>query len=97
MPWCSAPPRRPQSPGVPAAIGIVDAPFHAFGEEAHRVWNGQVDPLAVRERLDAIRLVVENDDRVVPQAENIVHVDPDVIRPCHGPQRFIDAIELWSW
>src|SRR5437773_10331182 len=97
MQWSPAAPRRPQSLGAPSAVRIVDAPFHAFGEEAHRVLNGQVDPLAVRERLHAIGLVVENDDCILSEAEDIVHVDPDVIRACDSPQSFLHAIELRSW
>src|SRR5438128_11225715 len=96
MPGRAAAIRRPQSSGAPPAVGIVDAPFHAFGEEAHRVWNAQVDPLAVRERLNAIGLIVENDDGVLSKAKDVVHVDPDVIRACDSPQSFLHAIELWS-
>src|SRR5690242_20945813 len=41
---------RPHRSPLPAALGIVDAPVHALGVEAHRVRHAQVDELAVDQR-----------------------------------------------
>src|SRR5262245_41888841 len=76
MPRRAAAPRHPQSPRVPPAVEIVDAPVHSLGEEAHRVWDGDVDPLPVRERLHTVRLIVEYDHGVFAQAEDVVDVYP---------------------
>src|SRR5213083_2192636 len=78
VPWRAAAPRRPQSPGAPAAVGIVDASLKSFGEKSHRIRDGDVGPLPICKRLHAVGLIFENDHGVFTKAEDIVDVDPYV-------------------
>ena len=96
VPWRAAAPRRPQSPGAPAAVGIVDASLKSFGEKCHRIRDGNVDPLPICKRLHAVGLIFENDHGVFAKAEDIVDVDPYVIRARNSSQRAFDAVELRS-
>ncbi|PYR25723.1 MAG: hypothetical protein DMF92_20025, partial [Acidobacteria bacterium] len=96
VPRRAAAKRRPQSPGAPPTVGIVDAPLHSLREERHRVRDGDVDPLPIRERLHPIGLIVEDHHRVFAQSEDVMHVDPDVIRACDSPHRTFHTIELRS-
>src|SRR6266566_775201 len=96
VPWRAAAPRRPQSPGAPAAVGIVDASLKSFGEKPHRIRDGNVDPLPICKRLHAVGLIFENDHGVFAKAEDIVDVDPYVIRARNSSQRAFDAVELRS-
>src|SRR5437016_5350072 len=96
VPWRAAAPGRPQSPGAPAAVGIVDASLKSFGEKCHRIRDGDVGPLPICKRLHAVGLIFENDHGIFTKAEDIVDVDPYVIRARNSSQRAFDAVELRS-
>src|SRR2546423_7030802 len=75
---------HPQSPALPAAVRIVDSAVHAFREEAHRIRNAQLDDLPVRQCVERIREITGPDRDVPAQAEDVVLVDPGVVRPLGG-------------
>src|SRR2546427_6719724 len=75
---------HPQSSALPAGLRIVDAAVHALGEEAHGIRNAQLDDLPVRQRVERIREIAGADRRVRAQAQDVVLIDPGVIRPLGG-------------
>src|SRR5262249_9952888 len=70
---------RPQSPPLPAGIGVVDASVEAFGEEAHRIRHAELDELAVHEHVQRIRIVTGGDRNILAQPERVVLIDPGVV------------------
>ena len=50
-----------------------------------------MDPLPVCEGLHPVGLILEDDHRVFAQAEDVVDVDPHVIRARDGPERALHA------
>src|SRR5216117_731753 len=87
VPWCAAAPRRPQSPGAPAAVGIVDASLKSFGEKCPRIRDANLDLLAICKRLQTDGLIFENDHSVFPEAEDTGDVAAHEIRARNSPQR----------
>ena len=70
---------HPQSPALPASLRIVDTAVHAFGEEAHRIRDAQLDDLPIRQRVQRIREIAGTDGRVGTQTQDVVLVHPGVV------------------
>src|SRR5215470_4238954 len=70
---------RPHRPPLPAGLGIVDAPVHALGVEAHRVRHAQVDELAVDQREQRLVGVAGGERHVLAEPERVVLVHPAVV------------------
>ena len=75
---------RPHSATLPAAVGIIDAPIHALGEEAHGIRNHQVDHLAVFEGDQRIVLVAGRERHILAEPERVVLIDPGVVARLTG-------------
>ena len=75
---------RPQGAPLPAGVRIVDAAFEPFGEEPHRIGYAQFNKLAVDQRVQRVRLVAGFERHIGAKAQNVVLVDPDVIRVLLG-------------
>src|SRR5262249_21919313 len=71
---------HPQSPALPPGLRIIDATVDALGEEAHRIRHAQLDDLSIRQGVQRIREIAGADRNVLTQAENVVLIDPRVVR-----------------
>src|SRR5262249_2293141 len=72
--------RHPQPPALPPGLRIVDAAVDALGEEAHRIRHAQLNDLSVGQGGQRIRKMAGADRDVPAQAEDVVLVDPGVVR-----------------
>src|SRR5258707_14294710 len=93
MEWCPVAVRRPQTTALPAAIRIVDAAIDPLGEEAERIGDAHVDPLAIDERHQRFVGITGRQRNVVAKAERVLLVDPGVIARL-GAAVFSDVAEL---
>ncbi len=82
---------RPQGSPLPAGVRIVNAAFETFGEKAHRVGDAQFDNLATDQRVQRVRLVAGFERHIGAKAQNVVLVDPDVIRVFLGAGITLEA------
>src|SRR5260221_12426179 len=71
---------HPQRTALPAGLRVVDAAFEPLGEKAHRIGDAQFDEFAVHQRVQGIRLVAGFERHIGAEPEDVVLVDPDVIR-----------------
>src|SRR5215471_10259630 len=71
---------HPQTTALPASIGVVDAAVEALGKEAHRIRHAQLDHPAADQCMERIRLVASGDRDVGAEPQDVVLVDPGVIR-----------------
>src|SRR5262249_4745537 len=84
---------RPQAAALPAGIRIVNAAINPLGEEAERIRDAHVDPLAVHQRHQRLVGVAGRERHVVAKAERVLLVDPGVIARL-GAAAFGDVAEL---
>src|SRR5262249_3216295 len=84
---------RPQRAALPAGIRVVDATVDPLGEEAERIRNAHVDPLAVDERHQRLVAVARGQRHVVPEAGRVLLVDPGVVARL-GAAALGDILEL---
>src|SRR5262244_3013028 len=84
--------RHPQSPALPPGLRIVDATVDALGEEAQRIRHAQLDDLSIRQGVQRIGKIAGADRNVLTQAENVVLIDPRVVRALGGA---LSASEGW--
>src|SRR5262249_39978865 len=84
--------RHPQSPALPPGLRIIDATVDALGEKAHRIRHAQLDDLSIRQGVQRIRKIAGADRNVLTQAENVVLIDPRVVRALGGA---LSASEGW--
>src|SRR5580704_11017350 len=71
--------RAPQRATLPAGIRIVDAAIDPLGEEAERIGNPHVDPLAVHQRHQRLVGVAGCQRHVVAEAGGVLLIDPGVV------------------
>src|SRR5215831_10930822 len=86
---------RPQAAAFPAAIRIVDAAVDPLGEEAERIGDNHVDPLAVHQRHQRLVGVTSRQRDVVAEAGGVLLVDPGVVARL-GAAVFGNVFELRS-
>src|ERR1700733_8225133 len=71
--------RRPQTPALPAGIGIVDAGIKSLGIKAERIRDAQRHHLAVDQRGKTVAFVRRRDRHVVAKPDRVMLVDPGVV------------------
>src|ERR1700730_10851010 len=88
--------RRPERAALPAGVRIVDAAIDPLGEEAERIGDDHVDPLAVDERHQRLVAVAGGHRNVVAKAGRVLLVDPGVVARL-GAAALGDVLELRTW
>src|ERR1041384_2968498 len=74
----------PEPAALPPRPGIVDAAVDALREEAHGIGHAQLHDLSVRERVERVGEVAGPDRRVLAEPEDVVLIDPGVVRAFGG-------------
>src|SRR5579871_6611654 len=85
--------RRPQGAALPAGVRVIDAAVDPLGEEAERIGDPHVDPLAVNERHQRLVGVAGGQRNIVAKAERVLLIDPGVVARL-GAAGFGDVLEL---
>src|SRR5947209_4204343 len=86
---------RPDGAALPACIRIVDSPVDILGEESHGIGDAQTHELAVDQREKLLATIGRGDRHVLPEAERVVEIDPDIISVI-GAALLVDPTELWA-
>src|ERR1700734_465074 len=70
----------PDAAAFPARFRIVDTAVDVLGEEALRIGHSQINEFALHQRRQRLASIGLGDRHVSAEAENVIAVDPDVIR-----------------
>src|SRR5262245_6435075 len=79
MKWRPRADRCPETPTLPAAVGIVDSSIQPLGVETERVRNSQNNPLAILQCKQSFGSIARVDGCVFTKAECVELIDPGVI------------------
>src|SRR5262249_56650298 len=96
--------RPPRTAPLRASLRFVDAGVCAFGEEAHRIRDTELDYFSVREGVERIGMVARPDRGVCPEPQRVVLIHPGVVRSLGGavpsrkggPRQRIEGPALWA-
>src|SRR5262245_5480953 len=86
---------RPQSSALPTGVGIVNASFRPFGEEANGVGHAQVDKLPIHQGQHRVVQIAGGERHVPSQPERVEPIDPGVVARL-GAAVVWYVLKLWS-